>query len=364
MLAFWKRYYKTILDIALIVFTVYVFMLLFSFLYSIAAPIFYGLVIFLCIEPLAKFLNKRGLPKPIAATISTLLFITVAVGVLVGLGAIFTSQIYNLAQKIPAYQLILQEKILQNADYWQGKIEALPPDLTERAKEWTSAIIAKGSQFVTWFLTGLFHSLSSFSSFMLNVVVGLILAFFLSLEIADWKKLARRNTPETFKKVFQFLRVNVVAGIAGYLKAQLKLVSITFVVIFAALLILRVNNAFSIALLSGVFDLLPLLGVTTVFAPWIIYLFIVGNIKLAVSLSVLLAVVLIARQILEPKITGDSLGVSAFTMLSFMIISLSLFGVAGLIISPILIITIKALMNEGYLKRWIRLPEGEYNRPR
>jgi predicted PurR-regulated permease PerM len=72
---------------------------------------------------------------------------------------------------------------------------------------------------------------------------------------------------------------------------------------------------------------------------------------------VLLGLVILVRQILEPKITGDTLGVSSFTMLSAMIISLSIFGVSGLILSPILIILLKALYDQGYLSRWIRLPE-------
>lgn len=96
------------------------------------------------------------------------------------------------------------------------------------------------------------------------------------------------------------------------------------------------------------------------FIPWIIYLFIVGQTTLAIWLSAVLLVILLVRQILEPKLVGDSLGVSAFTMLSFMIVSLSLFGVAGLILSPILIILIKSLNDQGYLKRWIRKPAEEY----
>jgi predicted PurR-regulated permease PerM len=86
-------------------------------------------------------------------------------------------------------------------------------------------------------------------------------------------------------------------------------------------------------------------------------LFAVGQSTLAIELSILLALVIIVRQILEPKITGDTLGVSAFTMLSAMIISLSLFGISGMILSPILIILLKALHDQGHLKRWIRLPE-------
>ncbi|WNQ09804.1 sporulation integral membrane protein YtvI [Paenibacillus aurantius] len=361
MLSFYKKYYKTVFDIALIVVTIYLFMLLFSYLYRIATPIFLAFLIFLAIEPLAKFLNRRGLKKSIASAISTLLFVLVILGILVGVGAIFASQIYNLAEKIPAYKLILQEQIALNTDYVQNRLEALPPDLVEKSKQYTSTVIEYGSRVATTFLKSLVAGLTSFSSFLVNFVIGIILAYFLSIEINLWKKMADENTPSTFKKAFFFLKENVLAGIGGYLKAQLKMVSVTFLVIFVALLVLQVKNAFSVSLLAAVFDLLPLLGVSTVFIPWIIYLFIVGHTSLAIWLSVLLAAVILVRQILEPKITGDTLGVSAFTMLSFMIISLSLFGVAGLIISPILIITIKALHEQGYLRRWIRLPAGEYD---
>jgi sporulation integral membrane protein YtvI len=335
-------------------------MLLFSFLYKIATPIFLAFIVFAAIEPLAGRLHRLGLKKTLATTISTVLFIAVLLGALVGLGAIFTAQISNIMDRIPAYSEQLQNIIRHNVGYWQEKFNALPPDITEKASTFSTNIVKFGTTAVSWFFTHLFGWLSSFSSFLINFLVGIILAYFLSIEIDAWKRGAREKTPRTFKTAFLFLKENVLAGIAGYLKAQFKLVSITFVVIFIALLVLRVNNAFSIALLSGVFDVLPLLGVSTVFIPWIIYLFVVGQTNLAILLSVLLGIVLLVRQIMEPKITGDTLGVSAFTMLSFMIVSLSLFGVAGLIISPILIITLKALYNQGYLHKWIHLPEGEF----
>lgn len=145
------------------------------------------------------------------------------------------------------------------------------------------------------------------------------------------------------------------------MKAQLKLISITFGIIFISLLLLGVSNAFLIGLLSALFDLLPLLGVPVIFIPWIVYLFIAGNSWLAIWLTVVLGVTLITRQILDPKITGNTLGVSAFTMLSFMILSLSLFGVVGVVLSPILLILVKALYDQGYLNKWIRMPKEEFD---
>ncbi|WP_040951699.1 sporulation integral membrane protein YtvI [Gorillibacterium massiliense] len=360
MLIFWKKYWRTIFDIAVIGVTVYLFMKLFSYIFNIATPIFLAFLIFFAIEPLAKRLHRIGVKKSLATAISTLIFVVILLGAIVGLGAIFTSQVTNIAKKIPDYTAMVQNIVEENSGYWQDKWALLPADITDRLSTFTTSITKFGGVAITWFFSHLMSWLSSFSSFLFSFLVGIILAYFLSIEIDAWKRGAREKTPHTFKVAFTFLKENVLAGLASYLKSQLKLVSITFIIIFVALLIMRVENAFTISLLSAIFDLLPLLGVPTLFIPWVIYLFIVGKTTLAISLTVLMLVVLLIRQIMEPKITGDSLGVSAFTMLSFMIISLSLFGVSGLIISPILIITLKALYNQGYLKKWIRVPEGEY----
>lgn len=363
MFSFYQKYSKTAFDIALIVLTVILTMWAFSFLYKIAAPIFLAFIIFMIIEPLAKFLHRRKIKKSIATAISILFFSLVLIGALIGAGAIFITQIDTLVDKIPAYSLIFEQQIVEKTQYLQLQIDAFPVEVTDKVAEYTSFLTDAIANFSQWFLLWLISFLTSFSTFILHFVVGIILAYFLSVEIEFWKKAAKEKTPKTFKTAFFFLKENVLKGIGGYLKAQLKLISITFILIYVTLLILQVNNAFSIAVLSAFFDVLPLLGVSTVFIPWIFYLFIVGNTTLAIWLSVLLGVVILFRQILEPKITGDTLGVSAFTMLAFMIISLSLFGVAGLILSPILIILIKALYEQGYLKKWIRLPEDEYDQP-
>ncbi|OPH54717.1 sporulation integral membrane protein YtvI [Paenibacillus ferrarius] len=360
MLSFYRKYWRTAFDIALIVLTVYLFMLLFSYLYRIATPIFLALIIFMMIEPFARFLHRKGMRKSIASAISTLLFVLIILGALAGAVVIFTSQIMSLVDKVDDYQAIFNDQIVNKISELNDRFQTLPPDVITKAKDYAGQFAGNASKFIIAFLSGLVASLTTFSTFMFNFIVGIILAYFLSIEIDSWKRLAGENTPKTFKTVFFFLKENVVKGIVSYIKAQSKLISLTFIVIFIALLALGVNNAFSISLLSAIFDVLPLLGVSTLFIPWIIYLFIVGQTTLAIWLSAILLVVIMVRQIMEPKITGESLGVSAFTTLAFMIVSLSLFGFAGVILSPVLIILIKALHTQGYLQRWIRKPEDEY----
>lgn len=361
MLSFYKKYWKTAFDIALIVLTVFLIMYTFSFLYRIAAPIFIALVIFWIIEPFARFLHRRKIKKSIATGISMFAFILIMLGLITGASALFIGQVTALATNIPKYSRVLQQYIEFYAEDLGARIAALPPEVIDKAREYLGIVATKGADFSAWALLKLVSLVSSMSGFIFDFVVGIILAYFLSVEIDVWKKHAREKTPRTFKTAFTFLRENVLKGLAGYVKAQLILISLTFAVIYISLTLLGVESAFSISLLAAVFDLLPLLGVSTVFIPWIVYLLIVGNTSLALWLGGLLLVVVLLRQILEPKITGDSLGVSAFTMLSFMIVSLSLFGVAGLILSPVLIILVKALYEQGYLRRWIRLPEEEYD---
>ncbi|TVY00468.1 AI-2E family transporter [Cohnella terricola] len=360
MLSLYQKYWRTVFDIGVIVLTVWVTMYVFSYLYNLATPVFLSFVVFWIIEPLAKRLNRIGLPKSIATGISILFFALIILAAFFGLGYIFTIQITQLADDLPKYQKLLEHQVNAITTNLQDQIEALPPGIADKLTEATAYVTDLGANWAGNFLKWLVGLLTSFSSFILNLSIAIILAYFLSLEIETWKRLSKERAPKTLKVAFEFLRNNVFKGIGAYLKAQGKLISITFLVIFAALLALGVDNAFSIALLAGIFDILPLLGVNTLFIPWIVYLFVTGETTLAIWLTALLLVVTLTRQFLEPRITGQTVGVSAFTMLAFMMISLSLFGVAGLILAPILMILLKALYDQGYFNKWIRFPKEEF----
>lgn len=360
MLTFYQKYWRTAFDLAVVAFTVWLTMYVFSYLYKLATPVFLSFLIFLCIEPLAKRLNRIGLKKSIATAISMLAFILVVLSVLAGLGYMFYLQIVQLNESLPKYQQLLTEHATTIAADLQARFESLPPDWSERISGIFKTITEGGSWLASKVLSTLIGSLKSVSTWVFNISIALVLAYFLSLEINAWKKLGSERAPKTLRAAFDFLRTNVFKGIAGYLKAQGILISVTFAVVFITLLILGVRNAFAVSLLAALFDILPLLGVQTLFIPWIIYLFIVGDNELGIWLTVLLVVVNTTRQFLEPRITGQTVGVSAFTMLAFAMVSLSLFGVAGLILAPILMILLKALYDQGYLKSWIRLPRDEF----
>ncbi|WP_223067394.1 sporulation integral membrane protein YtvI [Paenibacillus caui] len=361
MLPLYKKYWRTFFDIGLIVLTVYLVMFLFSKLYQLAAPVFLSFFVFMLIEPFARFLNRKGMKKPFASAISVILFLVLLLGILFGAGVLIAIQIGHLYNNLPQYTDMLQHQFRSTTDYLQNQLSALPPNVTDKLNGYFADATNLLSRWLKVLLGYLIGTLGSFSSFMANFGIAIILAFFLSMEIKDWRRIAYEKTPKTLKIAYDFLRSHVFRAIGSYLKAQLILMSITFVLVLIGLLILQSGNEVTMALICAVFDILPLLGVSTILIPWIVYLFIIGNTSLAIGLIVVLAVVLIVRQLLEPKITGNSIGVSsAYLMLSFAIVSMSLFGVAGLILSPILLILIKELIQQGYLQQWITLPQEEF----
>lgn len=351
-LEFYKNNWKGILNFLLFIFSAFVFIFAFKQFYVVAGSIVFGLIFFAFIEPLAGFLNRKGMKKALASIISGLLVVLVFIGTSVLFSSMILNFLSDFSKTLPKYSENVQTYITDSTNFVVEKIDAIPVSFIEKIKESFSTIVGKTSAIVSVALGGFVVSLSSSFSFFTNVLLGYIFAIMLSIDLKDWKSFSNRYAPSGIIKAFNFLKENVIKGISSYIIAQSKLISITFVVILIALLILGVENAFTIAFIGGILDVLPLLGVSTLFVPWIIYLFIKGNLVLAISLTVVLIIVLGTRQILEPKITGDSLGVNASVMLLGFILSTSILGFWGIFLSPVLIILVKELIVQGYLETW------------
>ncbi|MNC44362.1 putative inner membrane protein [compost metagenome] len=136
----------------------------------------------------------------------------------------------------------------------------------------------------------------------------------------------------------------------GYLRAQLVLISITAIIVITGLLLLGVNSAFAIGLTIGLVDLVPYLGVGIVLLPWSIYSYMTGNLALGIGLSVLYAVILITRQILEPKVLASSIGLDPLAMLIGVFAGLQLFGMLGLLLGPVILVVLDAFHRAGVFR--------------
>jgi sporulation integral membrane protein YtvI len=361
MILICQKWWRTVRDLALMLLFAYLLCKLFGFLWEIAKPLFIGYVLFLVIEPLARFLHKKGVKKIIATSISTLLFLVIVGGLFTVLGIIGSSQIQHLYHSLPKYASSLQKQADIHSDFVQEKINALPDNVGEKIHEYMSGAIETATEFAKNILGSLFDGLNVGLMFVAESLVGLVIAFLISKSSKELEVKYQKSTPKSFKHAYTFLKENVGRGIAGYIKAQLILMFITFVILFGCLLYLKVDNALTISLLSSIFSIVPVVGTATVIVPWVVYLLIVGHTALAIKVVIVQVILVALRHVVEPKLMADALGVSALKMFVFMIVSSSLYGVGGLFLTPILIIIYEALTKQGYFKKWIFMPAGEYD---
>lgn len=141
-----------------------------------------------------------------------------------------------------------------------------------------------------------------------------------------------------------------------YLRACLLLGLLTFLQAFIGLALLRVPYAFILAVLIAVVDFLPLLGTGLILIPWAIVSLLLGEVKLGIGLLILYAISSVVRQILEPKLIGDGLGLHPLVSLAAMYAGLRLFGVWGMILAPLLAAAVAGVLGEG--ERGITPPDG------
>ena len=133
-------------------------------------------------------------------------------------------------------------------------------------------------------------------------------------------------------------------GLKGYLKSQLILMGITFVILIIGLMVLKVPYFILIAIAISIVDVLPILGSGIIIVPWSIISFILGSSYLGKGLAIIYIILIITRQVLEPKIMGKEIGVRPlYTFLATIIGSLIL-GPIGLIIGPLIAVAVSSVI--------------------
>ena len=205
----------------------------------------------------------------------------------------------------------------------------------------------KITESATAFLQNFFLKLPSLVTWIPNaatvIVFSLLATFFISKDWDQLTALSSRFMPEKAKTSGKKVYVDLKKALLGFIKAQLTLISITLIIVLIGLLILRVEYAITIALITGIVDLLPYLGTGAVFVPWIIYEAVTGNIAQAVGLSILYTVVVVQRQVMEPKILSSNIGLNPLATLVALFVGFKLIGLLGLIIGPVTLVLITTL---------------------
>ena len=132
-------------------------------------------------------------------------------------------------------------------------------------------------------------------------------------------------------------------SLGKWLLAQGKLVGITYLIVALGLMLLGIPYAFGWAILVAAVDAIPLLGTGTVLLPWALTKLLQGEPLIAAGLAGIYLVAMVIRTVLEPRFFGRHLGLDPLVMLFFLYFGYRLWGFLGIVISPLLAATTKAL---------------------
>lgn len=207
-------------------------------------------------------------------------------------------------------------------------------DFSDTLPEMVKAAV---TQISTWVAGGAGDILGHLPSFVFTLFVGIIALFYFCLDSKGISKMIGGFLPRPMIEKASKTASVIMRGLGRFVKAYFVIMMITFVELLCGFLVMRVRYAFLAALLIAIIDVLPVLGVGTVLIPWSALSFIEGDAVRGIQLLVLLGVMYIVRQAVEPRILGKNAGVHPVVALIFVYAGFCLAGVVGMILAPILL---------------------------
>lgn len=138
----------------------------------------------------------------------------------------------------------------------------------------------------------------------------------------------------------------------GFGKAQLILFGVNFAVITIGMIVAGLGWwSPLIAVAVSLLDLLPVIGSGIVLVPWAIIALIAKNPHMAIAVGATYIAMVVLRMILDPIITGKSVGLSPWITLLASAGGLILFGGAGMILGPIIAAVANVLFRVFFKKK-------------
>ncbi|ASS76181.1 sporulation integral membrane protein YtvI [Tumebacillus algifaecis] len=319
-------------------------------------PILLALVSAIVLEPIVKLLQRSlKFHRIYAVIIAFTSFLLVFGGLLFFITTRIVIEVVELSQWLPRFVLDMADPVREWVAEIQDYFATLPPGSAQNLQAALNKTFASLNDLTITLLNGLVGLISALPNLMVVSVVYIVALFLFSLDLpALVKKFLALFDETTQPKVLVVLK-NLNRAIIGFLQAQILISFLTYDLVLIGLWILGVKYALAVALIIVIVDVLPVLGTGAVIVPWAAYVFVTGNNSLAVGLMILYMAIVIFRRIIEPKILGNSLGISALATLVSMYLGFMVFGVIGLIAGPALIILYQALRDAGFFHIRIKL---------
>ncbi len=374
---------KSIINVIYYVMLAVIFFLVVRYAMGVCFPIVCAFLIATILQRPKNFLTEKTFLKSGSASFVSLLlliFIVIALVVLIGVRAVqeisgFINYITMQLQNIDVVVTNIENAAINFIDglpeFISGTLHESVAALFTQLREYiagqstdlTDSITGTlGDSFsLSWIttpLSGVISTAKQIPSILIAVVITLVASCFMTSDYESIMNFIKLQFPEHKRDDLTRSKTLLKSTLTKMAKAYALIMSVTFTEMFLGLTVLRLMGIYSsnytviIAIITAVVDIIPVLGTGTVLIPWALYNLIVGNYALAIGLAVIYAVITVIRQIVEPKLVAGQLGLSPVVTITALYLGLKIFGVLGMIISPILVTMLKVLNDEGIIHLW------------
>ena len=354
--AYWTRVAKNILYVVLLLLGLYLALRL-SIFYM---PFLIAFIISLMIEPAIKWsMKKTKLTRRTSSIIIFIFVLAIILGSLTWILITLFSEASSLLQGLNNYfdkAYIQFQALIERFDF--DKIH-LSDEVLNVVQNSTGDLLETISNWLRNSLTGLINLVTSLPSIAICIGITVVALYFICVDIIFILDQIEHHLPKVWvKKIGSHLR-DLIQTLGGYLKAEATLVLISFIISLIGLYILQftgfnISYPLLMALFIGFVDALPILGSGTVMVPWAAISAINGDFNLGIAIIVLLIIMSVARQVLEPKLVSKNIGVHPIFTLIAMYTGFKIMGIMGLLIGPIVLIIFKnifaSLIDKGVFK--------------
>ncbi|MEI6510594.1 MAG: AI-2E family transporter [Candidatus Uhrbacteria bacterium] len=282
---------------------------------DIVAMLFVALLLAALIDPLADWFAKNKVPRAVAVIIVYLALGMVASVVTVLIVPVIIDQVTQLFGSGP-FAAVLQQGVLKARTLFD-------------VQNFLASLLSGQSTSVT----SVFSQVAGFLSGFVALFVVLVLAFYMIVEEDAARKLFRSFAPVEYQPFIAQMIAKMQTKIGAWLRGQLLLGLIVGVCLFVGLVILNVKYALLLAVLAGLFEIIPYVGPTLSLIPAVIIGFVQSPVKGLAVLILYLVVQQLENHILVPKIMQKVTGLNPIVSIVALMVGVKLAGLVGAILS-------------------------------
>ncbi|MCR1898114.1 AI-2E family transporter [Irregularibacter muris] len=308
--------------------------------FSVLGPFVLGIFIAILIEPIVKFMEKTFYMKRNIGTLISMVFILflIATTIFLILGIILNelgimlnqwSRIYTFINKIMLY-LHKWLSTMGIIKQWEANFENIAYN--------SILTITKNLDTIR---QGFINAFENFSSSILFCIISMISAYFISKDKKYFLKILKKILPSSLYISTKEYIIDLLSLGKKMIFIYIQIILVTTIQIILGLYILGIPFPFSIGILAGIADILPIIGPGIVFLPGILYCLIIKNYYLSLGLLILFIIININRQILQMKLVNKEFEIHSLFIIFAIYVGYKLIGIAGIFIGPIILVMLK-----------------------